>query len=113
MDNSPIPAPVEKFRKVINLFKSRILQDKLLDEGKQDLTNFNEAGRRIHQFGNVLKDIVNGEDYDSNPTMKNIFIFFKDNGVDLSKIDDDDRRLYLDYITNDTYTATYSLHPKK
>jgi hypothetical protein len=113
MDTPPLPASVKQFRKVIDLFKHNILENKLIDKGKHDLTYFNEAGRRIHEFGNVLKYIVNGKKYDSNPTIENILKFFKDNGVDLSNIDDNDRDLYLHYITTDTYTATYSLLPKK
>jgi len=110
----PLPPSVQQFRKVINLFKHNILENKLIDQGTQDLTYFNEAGSRIQQFGNILKGLVNGSiKPDSNTTVNNICKLFNTHGIDFENINDEERALYLYYIKNDTYDAPYSLHPKK
>ena len=114
MDVPPLPPSVHLFRKVINLFKHNILENKLIDKGKQDLTYFNEAGSRIQQFGNILKGLVKGSvRSDSNTTVNNICKLFNTHGIDFETISDEERDLYLYYIKNDTYDAAYSLLPKK
>ena len=110
----PLPVSIKPFRHVINKFKHNILENKLIDQGKQDIQYFNEAGSRIQQFGNILKQLVEGKiQCDTNPTATNICTIFNENGIDFSNITDEERSLYLYYIKNDTYDAAYSLLPKK
>ena len=96
------------------LFKHKILENRLVDQGKQDVKYFNEAGSKIQEFGNILRTLVKGDTKcDSNTTVINICKIFNEHGIDFSNITDEERDLFLFYIKNDTYDAAFSLLPKK
>ena len=113
MEIPPLPPSIKAFRYVINLFKSNILQDKLLKEGKQDVRYFNKAGSDIQELGNILRYLVEGDiKCDDSPTIVNICTVFKEHNIDFSNITKEEHDLFLFYIKNDTYDAGYALHPE-
>jgi len=108
----PIPEVVLKFRKVINKFKREIWKYTDAEEhyGKkkaQDTGMINECIKKIQQLANILNAILNDPKHQSGDVAK----VFNENGIDFSKLNDEEEHLCRHYIEIDINMFPYDVRP--
>ena len=104
----PLPPSGERFRKVIEMIKRRILEENLTEPGKQNISNFKSAGARIQHLANVLNNLVDKKE-DYNETTSDIRIIFKNHGIDFLNLTDEEHDLFKYYIDRDIIQTPYKL----